>query len=176
MNEESFKERRRKSKDPLQCTIYKGVTGKFGAMRISLKKAYTDTKRDRDEGCVFIEACGTTAPNNYDWENKIVMALNMSDIAKILLYLRTEGEDPQFKKDKGELKIFHDRGAGTSQKGQDTTSLNIKRPEGWDNLVLSMHRNASGESINTSVSLSSSEAIFISVLLQAAIPLIVAWN
>ena len=68
MNEPTmtFKERQRKLKLPLQYSLFKGVRGKFGALRLNLKKAYSDERREKDDGCVFLEMAPAVGPNNYD--------------------------------------------------------------------------------------------------------------
>ena len=173
--EESFKDRQRRNKEPLQYTLYKGMSGKFGAMRLNLKKAYQDTRRDKNDGCVFLEMAPATGPNIYDWENsKIIMALSITDIPKFILYLRAPSH-PLFKKNDA-LKIYHDRGAGTNDKGKDTTALKLTKPADRDNIFLTAYQSRNGVSKEATVTIAPDEAVAMGTLLQAAIPLIVAWN
>jgi hypothetical protein len=173
--QETFKERQRRNKAPLQFALFKGVRGKFGAMRLNLKKAYTDDRREKDDGCLFLEMAPAIGPNEYDWNNsKIIMALGMSDIPKIMLYLRAPGH-PQFQKSDGKLKLYHDKGAGSSTKGQNTTNLTIDKPADRDNFFLSIFQSNNGTNKNATVTISADEAIAMGTLLQAAIPLIMAW-
>jgi len=172
--EKTFKERQREQKLPLQFALYKGVTGKFGAMRLNLKKAYTDDRRDRDDGCIFLEMVPAVGPNNYDWENgKITMALSAVDIPKIILYLRSPANSV-FKE--GKLKIFHDKGAGTADKGQDVTTLSIEKPADKDSFFFSVFQKKGTANKQASIPVSQDEALAVGILLQAAIPLILAWN
>ena len=172
----TFKEKQREFKLPLQYAIFKGVTGKFGALRLNLKKAYIDSRREKDDGCVFLEMAPPAGPNDYDWkDNKIIMALSITDIPKIILYLRAPGH-PIFKKDDFKLKIYHDRGAGTPTRGQDTTNIVIDKPEDRDNFFFNAYQKRGDVSKQASVPVSPDEAIAIGTLLQAAIPLILAWN
>ena len=177
MNEQkSFRERQRENKFPLQYALYKGVRGKFGALRLNLKKAYQDDRRDKDDGCVFLEMAPAIGPNVYDWENsKVTIALSVVDIPKIIMYLRAPGSQ-LFQKSDGKLKIYHDRGAGTSTKGQDVTSLNIDKPADRDNFFFSVFQNRAGVQKQASVPVSPDEALAIGTLLNAAIPLVLAWN
>lgn len=173
---ETFQDRQRKNKAPIQYSLFKGVTGKLGAMRLNLKKAYSDDKRDRDDGCIFLEMAPAVGNNNYDWENsKIIMALNMVDIPKILMYLRAPGHK-QFQKTDGQLKIYHDKGAGTANRGEEVTTLTISKPEDKDNFFLSTYQKKHGTTKSASVTISPDEAVVIGTLLQASIPLLVAWN
>jgi hypothetical protein len=175
--QKTFRERQIEGRLPLPFELYKGVKGKLGAMRLKLKRAYTDLTDDRGlGGCVFLEMAPAVGPNNYDWKNgKIVIALGITDIPKIILYLRSSGH-PLFQKDDGQLKIYHDRGAGTAAKGQDTTSLNFNKPPDRNNFFLQAYQKRGNVSKQATVSISPDEAIAMGTLLQAAIPIILAWD
>jgi len=173
---ESFKDRQRRNKEPLQYALYKGITGKFGALRLSLKKAYQDNRRDKPDGCVFLDMAPSIGPNIYDWENqKIIMALTVTDISKILLYLRAPGHKV-FSKTDNKLKIYHDRGAGTNKKGQDVTSIEVNKPADRDNFFFSAFQRKDGVVKKATVTISADEVITIGTLLQAAIPKVLAWS
>lgn len=174
----AFKERQRENKEPIQFGIYKGVRGKFGALRLSLKKAYTDEKRNT--GCIFLDIAPTAAPNKYDWENsKMTLALSVTDISKIILFLRAPNHrvfDNDSSSDERALKIFHDKGAGTAERGQHTTTLKFSKPSEKTNIFVSAYQKSSGQTKNAMVPVSPDEVISVGTLLQAAIPLILAWN
>ena len=156
----TFKEEQRRNKAPIQFALFKGVTGKFGAMRLKLKKAYTDTNRNKDDGCIFLEMAPAVGANMYDWENsKIIMALSIIDIPKIILYLRSPTHQI-FQNDKadGKLKIYHDKGAGTNLKGQNTTNLTLDKPKDRNNFFLSAVQTKEGKSKTASVTISPDEA------------------
>lgn len=174
--QDSFKDRQRKNKDPLQYALYKGMSGKFGALRLNLKKAYQDQRRDKADGCIFLEMAPAVGPNQYDWENsKIIMALNVTDIPKIILYLRSPGHS-LFSKKGGSCEIFHDRGAGTNDKGKDKTVLKINKPADRDNFFWAIYQTRNGNQKEATVTVSPDEAVAIGTLLQAAISQILAWN
>jgi hypothetical protein len=160
---------------PMQYKIYKGVTGKFGALRLNLKPApEDDSNHEEKPGCVFIEMAPATGPNQYDWENgKIVMALSITDIPKIIAYL-TAPKHEMFEKD-GKLKLFHDKGAGTSNKGQETKVLEINKEDGRTNFFVSMYANEKGVEKKATCTVAPDEALAIRTLLTAAIPRILAW-
>ena len=158
---------------PLPMKIYKGVKGKNGAMRMKLQCAYTGRK---DEGCVFLEMCPAVGPNDYDWEfGKISMSLSATDIGKVLLFIRNP---KSFADENGELKllIYHDRGAGTNDRGKNTTSLEITKPENYDNFFFSTTHKKDGVSKHARVPISPSEALVIGSLLQSALPVIFGWT
>ena len=178
----TFKERQRQNKAPLQFAVFKGVTGKYGAMRLNLKKSYTDGRRDKDDGCIFLEMAPTSSPNVYDWENnKIIMALGVTDISKIIMFLQSP-QHPAYQptarnqKADGCLHIYHDKGAGTTSKGKDTTNLTISKPEGYDNYFFDGYQNKEGIIKKVKITISPDEAISLRILLQKAIPLLLAWD
>lgn len=181
MNETSYEEKARKEKAPLQYKLYKGVRGKFGAMRLNLKKAWskTDPSIRKAEGCVFLEMAPATGPNIYDWQQqKMVIALSITDIPKIIMYLRmpthqmfTDRKDPTRKN----LKIYHDRGAGTQNEGVNTKTLKIDRPEGANNFFFSMYEKDKDVYTTATVTVSPDESIAIVLLLQSAVSKILAW-
>lgn len=174
----SFKDRQWENREPRQYTLYKGVTGKLGALRLNLKKAYQDFNKERAEGNIFLEMAPAKGPNNYDWENnKIIMALSITDISKIILYLRAPGHSMfQTEKAEGKLKIFHDKGAGTADRLKNTTSLEIHKPDDKQNIFITAYQKRNGSSKTAQVSVSPDEAIAMGTLLQASIPLILAWD
>jgi hypothetical protein len=173
MEQKSFKERQRENKEPQQFALYKGVKGKFGALRINLKKAYTD--QNKDSGCVFLDMAPAVAPNVYDWDNgKVIMALSVTDIGKIITYLRAPGHH-MFDKTDNKLKIFHDRGAGTASRGKDKTTLEISKYPDKMVFFVSIYQERNGEKRQATVTVSPDEALVLGTLLQEAIPLMEGW-
>jgi len=173
---EHYEERARREKAPMQYRIYKGIKGKSGAMRLNLKRPYTNPDPKKSEGVLFLEMAPSVGPNDYDWENqKIIMALSIVDIPKIILYLRSPGHS-SFERTDGKLKLLHDKGAGTAKKGQDVKTLEIVKSDRTANFLFNMYQNSNGKNISASVPVSPDEAIVIGTLLQAAIPVILAWT
>ena len=171
----NYEEKARQFRMPIQYKLYKGVTGKFGALRMNLKKPYTNDDFKKKEGVIFVEMVPSIGRNVYDWENqKITMALSLADIPKIILYLRSPKH--QVFKSKGKLQLLHDRGAGTHTKGEHVTSLEISKQDDRDNFFFSMYQNSKGKTTRAQVTVSPAEAIVIGSLLQAAIPTILAWD
>lgn len=151
-------------------------------MRLKLKRAYTSSDSRRPDGCVFLEVAPATGPNQYDWENqKIVMALSITDIPKIIMFLRTPLNTMFVQKnEQGEvthhqLKIFHDKGAGTADKMKDTKNLIITKYQDKDSFFVSVSQNTEGSTKSCQIPIGQDEALAIGVLLQAAIPQILAW-
>ncbi|MHA2069740.1 MAG: hypothetical protein ACXABY_35705 [Candidatus Thorarchaeota archaeon] len=67
------REEEKRTRRPLTYKIYKGMGGKQGCFQFSLSSAYSGKRKD--EGAVFIEAAPTIGPNEYDWDNKTIFAL-----------------------------------------------------------------------------------------------------
>ena len=78
---ETFEDRAKREKTPLPFKVYKGVKGKFGAMRLNFKRPYTnDNNAKKQEGVLFLEAAPPTGAGSYDWENKkIIFAMGLVD-------------------------------------------------------------------------------------------------
>lgn len=164
---------------PIPYKIYKGMKGKYGALRFNLKKAYSSKKKkDNQSGVVFFEACPADGPNNYTWQTKkISFALGLTDISSILLYLQAPNH-PDFADNNQSLTLVHDRGlVDSSSRKKDLTYFNIiKMPEHksfWFNIKKMTNRQ---EEIKVSIPVSIAESIIIRKLLEAAIPSILAWD
>ena len=179
MNNMSYEEKARIEKAPLQYKIYKGIRGQFGAMRFNLKKAWSNSDIRKAEGVVFLEMAPTIGPNVYDWQyQKMVMALGIVDIPKIIMYLRTPAHQMFTDKqnsNKKNLKIYHDKGAGTPNEGKNIKTLKIDKPENANNFFFSIYQKDEDSKTTATVTVSPDEAIVIGTLLQAAIPRILAW-
>jgi hypothetical protein len=160
---------------PLQFKIYKGIRGKNGAMKLTLKKAYSGTKKD--EGCVFLDMAEAVGPNQYDWEHKILISLSLSDISKLILYL-TDPYSKVFKDNK--LSIYHDRNMGTKEKEGDDVKVfdaTFSDERGSFGFQLSHVTKVDGEKNKRSIFIpvSEDEALTIRMLLTASVPLVMAW-
>jgi Whirly transcription factor len=173
---------------PMKYAIYKGVGGKFGAVQFSLmkpnvfcfscKEKYYDTLficnkcggssevLEKREGAVFVEVAPTVGPNLYDWDKKIIFALSVVDIGKLVNKLRAGQE----------VKLLHDPGAQTEKAGQVTKTLSFTAPTEKGSLFSIQEKNKSGEPKSYNVPLSPEEMTIIGTLLVAAIPVCLAWN
>jgi hypothetical protein len=173
---------------PLPFTIYKGVRGSYGALRFNLKRAYADDeskkpKRKKKDGCVFLEATPATAPNVYGWveEIKVMMALSIIDIPKIITFLQAPGH-PVFQNEEDPTKppqitIFHDQGAGSNARGEKTKSLVIVKPQDKNSFFFNVtEREHNKETLKVTVPVSPEEALALRVLLTNAIPAILNWD
>jgi len=145
-------------------------------MRFNLKRPYTNPDPKKAEGVIFLEMAPAVGPNNYDWENqKMIMALSIVDIPKIILYLRSPGH-PSFERTDGKLKLLHDKGAGTARRGQEVTTLEVVKSDTTTNYMFNMYQKSNGNNKSANVPISPDEAIAIGALLQAAIPIILSWT
>lgn len=180
----------------LQYAIYKGKnkTGgvpSFGAAQFNLADAhhYCDTCKEKNykgdwhptegtslssckgkmltrEGCVFVEITSAKAPDVYDWDNKIIMALSVTDLSKLLLTLRTGVE----------CKLFHDPGAGSEKMGAIKKTFNVQSPKGIENgcMIYATMTNGTDNRKHT-VPLSSDECCALGLLVAAAVPRCLNW-
>jgi hypothetical protein len=106
------------------------------------------------------------------------MALSAQDISKVILFLRNPNSSVAKKNEAGDLQlqIYHDKGAGTERKGQETTQLTINKSQDRDSFFVNLRQNKQSDSNTVSVPLSQDEAVAVGTLLSAAIPAVLAWN
>ncbi len=186
-------------RNPQRLAIYKGLTGKYGAVQFNLQRphyycpickkkdfesvlpktctGYEDaqhkpTEMQSREGCIFLEIASATGPNEYDWskEKKITMALSITDMSKLLFTCET-GTD---------CKIFHDPGAKSALQGKVAKTLNASCTSGdiQNGLMLSVSMKEQGkqESIKHTVPLDGSETKMLSVFLRGALLSSLDWQ
>lgn len=121
------------------------------------------------EGVIFIDITSTKAPNEYDWENKIVFALNVKDIGLALLVL--EGTEKT-------VKIVHDPNMGGKEKGKVIKVLEISSPDGIGKgcmLRMSEKRSDSEKVKVHSVPISGDEAKVLRIMFHKALHSILCW-
>jgi len=107
-------------------------------------------------GCIFINAANQAGEKSYDWGNKVIMKLGMSDIGKIMALLigRTK-----------ECKLFH-----KSDRGQTTFDLKPGTSYGY---MLRTTSTISGSTVNLPVS--DDEAEILLTLLRHVVPIFARW-
>lgn len=182
--------------NPLQLAFYKGVGGKHGAMQFNPQKPHffvkgkphlknyqgkfipkdwleqnpgltTDELSTRD-GAIFLDIASAVDKNKYDWQNKITMALSVTDLGKILLVL--ENFAP-------EAKIMHDPGAKSASAGKIQKYFNISSPKGIKVgcIVQVSEKHADGELKKHMVPLSADEVCVLRAAIRAFIPVALGW-
>jgi hypothetical protein len=167
-------------KAPLPYKIYKGVKGRYGAMRFILKRPYQNLDRKKQEGVIFLEAAPAIGNNIYDWDNqKIMIALGIIDIPKIICFLKyynkyeIQGQDGNtfFKTD-----IYHDKNAGKKLSGSDVKILSLSKYPDKNNFHFTISRKINNEEQKILIPISIEEAIAIITLLEHSIPDILSWS
>lgn len=171
---------------PLQYAIYKGMGGKNGALQFNFQAPhyYNGKQKDFDgskaldennrltegwkirEGAVFMEIASTKDKNVYDWENKVVMALSINDMGKVLLGLVAGSE----------VKLMHDPNAKSDGAGQVKKHLSVTSPQGTAAGVIFQAAEIKGETKKSHmVPLSGDEVLVLRQLLQTAIGRSLGW-
>lgn len=171
----------------LQWASYKGTGGKWGALQFTQQVPHYYKDKEKDftgskafdnsgklldgwairEGAVFIEAAQTVGPNKYDWEKKIIFALSVTDIGKVLLFLST-GNDST---------LMHDPGAKSDRQGQIKKYLNLTSPKGIldGGALVSLSMTSGDETSKYTIPLSPDECIILKTLLTTAVSRSVNW-
>ena len=174
---------------PLQYAIYKGTGGKHGCLQFNLQRPHFYKDKTRDfamvapgqaldetgriregwqarEGAIFMEITSTKDKNVYDWDNKIVMALSVNDMGKLLETLVTGTE----------LKLMHYPGAKSETAGVVKKYLTVSSPKGIKEGCLFMASQTSGGETKTHmVPVAPSEVYILRSLINAAIAKSLAW-
>lgn len=141
-------------------TIYKGS----GALQASLIAPtwQVKTSQNREDtafvsknGCVFLEIAPSKGKQKWDWDNKIVFALNVPDIATLL-----EVDE--------RASLVHDNN-GVIKKLSLQASTDPRYAGSW---MLSMYEDQK----KATVSFSAGEMIVFMTLLKAALPKILGWE
>lgn len=145
--------------------IYKGISGKWGALQLDLIPI---ERSRRDLGAVMLTFANPKSDRTYDWDNKVVMALNTSDIASILEFLKVS-------KPRDRINIYHDPKAGTAEKGRQGKNFSITKgeSEGWH--LAMAHRMGAETLQEIRLPIKTGEMIIISELLRRAVIRILGW-
>jgi hypothetical protein len=172
----------------LQYQIYKGKGAKFGAAQFNLAPSHMycelckaknyngethpntgnacSGKMISREGCVFLEITSPSAPDVYDWANKIIIALSVTDLGKLLVGLRAGTE----------VKLLHDPGAGSDKMGQIRKTLNFVSPNGLEQGGILTAGETSGDNKKQhKVPFTGDEVLVLAVLVQTAISRCMNW-
>jgi hypothetical protein len=182
----------------LQLAYYRGVGGKYGAVQFNFTPPHfyikgtklknfqgrfirdtwlderpdlTDEDLTSREGCVFMEIASATGPNKYDWDNKIVMALNIHDLGQILQFLT-------FGKAGDSCNILHDPGANTDRKGQLLKKLFFSSPQGprQGGVFISVTQTTEDKETVHNVPLDASNVMTMTILFREAVVAALGWG
>lgn len=170
---------------PLRYAVYKGKNGRFGAVQFSLQNPYCyNSNNQKDftgkyaidpdngrlkpgwktrEGAIFVEITSTKSPDVYDWDNKIIMALSVNDMGKMLLGLSRAGK----------TSIMHDPHAQSDKANQVKKFLNIEVSD--QGAMLYCTQTKDGNKTSHTVPLSPDEVVILRALLTKAISNSLNW-
>jgi hypothetical protein len=145
----------RGSEFPADYTIYKPnprTTG--GVVRFSLNRAKV---------ALFVDAANQSGDKQFDWENKITMKWNLSDIGQVLATL--QGGIPQ-------AKLFHQ-----SEKANSSFELTVRDDPGRAPYLLGMSRQtAADKSVRkVAIPLTHGEAAVLEATLRTAVSRLIGW-
>lgn len=180
---------------PLQLAFYKGMKGRFGAIQLkfnrphffcprcnrkdretdypiscigSFEKPHEEIRMETREGSLFLDMCSVSGPNIYDWDNKVMMTLSITDMATILFALET-GEEKE---------LMHDPGAKGPNEGVVHKFLKFSFPKGIKEgclVNIRMKNKETEKEVSHMVPLSGSETKMLAVFIRHSLPLALAW-
>jgi hypothetical protein len=175
-----FEEKLREDRAPLQYKLFKGLTGKFGALRLGFKRPWTNKNNsNKQEGILFLEMAPPLGNNIYDWENnKLVFSLAINDVGKLVHYFKSPKKYFSDKYDSCQIQLLHDKNAGTKDKGKEFKTLSISKSTNMNNFMVSLRYVNKDLNINkeAKITLAPDEAIILDELLKASIPASLAWT
>lgn len=109
----------------------------------------------------------------YDWKNKVVIRLGVTDMGVFLNGMRV-GFDPaknvNFKGEAKPFEIFHDRGKGTATEGQHTTAMSIAKGQSYG-YMLSFRMKDNGTTLSFAVPLGDEQLVVLKLLFEEAVKL-----
>lgn len=175
--------------NPMQYAIYKGTGGKHGAVQFNFQRPHYYNGKQKDftgdtafvvsegkrqlaqgwqprEGAIFLEITSTKDKNVYDWENKVVIALSIDDMGKVLETLLTGSE----------CKLIHDPGAKSESAGVIKKFLTVTSPKGVkEGCIISCTQQSGGDTRTHTVPITAAEVLVLRSLLSAAISKSLNW-
>jgi hypothetical protein len=141
-----------------------------GRKKVTLKEGWKQR-----EGAVFVEASSATAKDVYDWKNKIIFAMSVSDLGKAIYFLTT-GQSPNSKEQKGSMSIYHDPNAKTTRANTVKKNLKFYSPNGpAQGGILSLEQTEGEEKKSHRIPLSGDDVMVLRKLFEAAVPRALAW-
>jgi len=141
--------------------------------KVKLKEGW-----NQRQGCVFVECAPAVGKNKYDWQQKVIMALSIGDLGKILYFLQT-GQSPnkaEREKNKGGMSIFHDPGAKSDRAGVVRKYIKFFSPNGPANgLMLTLESIEGDDKRSNQVPVTGDEVMVLRSLFTAAISSALNW-
>jgi hypothetical protein len=156
------------------------IYGTKGAIQLKLAWTEYDDKRKDDikhgEYVVFLEAATVLDPTTKkgDWENKISMALSISDLGLFLQGIKHDFVQNDRHGKPIAFMLWHDRHKGTSQEGQLVTTATLAKGKEYGyvfTITKKSKEGAEARSQNVMVPLSEWQLIVLEELFKAAIVL-----
>lgn len=178
----SYQEEAWNTKRPIPFEIYKGVLGKNGVLRFKFIEPYSGDRIEKPKGYIELEAAPADGKNHYDWDKrKIKVNLTYVDVSKILLFLGSPCHSVfQDKNDVARYQcyIIHDRGISSGKdRGLDTNTIRIEKPENRYSFDFNLERKADGEvTSKVYVPVGPEDVIILGNLLKSAIPKLFSWD
>jgi hypothetical protein len=149
----------------MNYAIYK----KQGAIQFDLGEPRITEDKWR-EGVVFINIASATGERQYDWNSKIVFALSVDDVGKLLHFFITAGENDS-------LNLVHDPNKNSTDEGKIVKSMNVWTREGsLGGVMMTLTSKMGEDSIKHKVGLSGHEVVVLKALFEHAIPKLLAWD
>lgn len=151
--------------NPASKTFYK----KSAALRIGMIPPKIEMKGEYENtnpGTVLIEIAQSSGDRSYDWENKIIFALNDGETGEVFAEYIDKGE---------KIQAYHDPNKGTNKEGETSKSFALQPGRNGGHMV-GLYQKNHGKENKAFIILSDAEFWVFCQLLKASIPYIFAWS
>jgi hypothetical protein len=119
-------------------------------------------------GAIFITIAESNGDRQYDWDNKIVFSLNVHEVGELIRGLKGQ-----------EVSFIHDQNIGDRNlMKKEVKYLRLAKADNGEVLYLSLSEKSEkkGNKKPPSVAIDKKEAVVLSTLMEAAIPLMMGWK
>jgi len=155
----------------MNYACYKGVSGSWGAIQFDMK--YPDVDKEKmitRPGVIFINACTAIGKNQYDWKNKVIFALSIDELGKLLHFFVSAGEGES-------LNLVHDSGKGSATEGELIKTMNCFTRDGvLGGMMVTIMQKKDDQTTTHKIPVSGNEVMVLKALFEFAIPRLLGWG
>lgn len=122
---------------------------------------------NEEKKSVFVETAKQTAPQSFDWQNKLSFKMAVTDIAKLLVVLNGKAAN---------VELFHDPSKGGYAVSAETRNSTVSFTKMDRGYYFKLSTQAQGGQVNSvALPLSEDEAVVLKLLLEKAVEKIYGW-
>lgn len=121
-----------------------------------------------DRPGIFVDLTDKPKGDAFDWKDKITIKLGLNDLGAMLSTIKNNEK---------ELKLFHDPGAGTDDKGSVSRTITLVRNDSKQKgYYFNVTSSQDGKAKRISVAMNNSEITILECLITVTIPKMLRWK